>query len=299
MSPESHQVQTGAEAAHCLHATGIASGDMYRLPRPTLSRIHNLRLGLPGLRLLHGLVYLACRKVPQWHRLDVAQPPEGYRERCTLLRGLFGLEKSNGNGALARGIEELRETGLFDWIGFGPRNRWLAWRFADPAFDELFSDEDYGLFDIRALRILTSPLDYMLYAEVAMVRRMRAPRLLVLLGNVAYLLGSASPRWSDQRPAICSALRKIAALHDLQFVVLLRGEGVLAGIDTLEVRIRTAHTTWKYEALGKTHPHTDKVMIMDRTAFTELAPAALPDALQRLRRASWNIAAAFSPGPWT
>ena len=130
---------------------GIPRDNLYRLSQPFLDMIHGKGLGLQGLRLAHLIAHAICRKVPNWHQLTVAQPEDGDGQECLRFRRHLGLERSNGNRALAEGIAELREARLFDWIGFVNDHHWLSWRLRDELFELLFGKEPYGHFDIRNL----------------------------------------------------------------------------------------------------------------------------------------------------
>jgi hypothetical protein len=276
------------------HATGIPSDRMYRIAEPLRWMLDQVELSDAEIRLLHVLLHATCRRTDDWYRGTALQPDAGYRASCMDLRRRLGLEASNSNRVIRDTLPRLAATGLFQEIRLAHRNRKLVWRFADDTFAALFSDSDYGLLDIAALATLKSRFDLDLWVHLAIVRRMNAPRIAFPLEDLYALRDSQGAlAWSDLRKPFLGALHKIAALHEMQVVLLLDWEGRLPGIDRVLLRLRHAGTSWRYEALGKTYLDTVRVIVLDATMRAELKPEALPGALQALRKVRWDLARAL------
>ena len=294
MLEEDFQKLPKAVQAELKHGTGIASEHTYRVPRTLLDQIHNLRLSVPALRLLHGILLETCRDVSDWYKGGAEQPCEGYRRRCSDMRKCLGIQLAKGNRDLARGIDELREAGLFEDIGFLHGNRWLTWRFWDDIFSALFSDDDYALLDARALHALASALDYLVYTELMMVRRSRAPKAVFCLASLEKLITGPAP-WHTRREIFLRAIQKSAILHDLTFILLLRAEGFFPGIDTIEIRMLTERSQWRRPALEKCVRGTEKIIIVDACGYVDLLRTELPTAVTILQEAQRSVVRAF-PG---
>lgn len=202
-----------------------------------------------------------------------ARPEAAAWKTCLELRKLLGLERSNGNRALATGIAELCETRVFEHIEFMHGNESLSWKLTDEVGDYLFSEHVYGLFDIRCVSHLRSPLDILVYSEIGLIRRMRAPRITLLLGGIATCL-KRDAEWQRLRPDVIRALQISAALYDVGFIVLPGRDGTRRGISSLEVRIvKQGQTGWSWK--GMTAAPADmavrKVLLIRASAVGEVA----------------------------
>lgn len=260
-------------------AAGILRPNLYRLSRPFLDLLHSRGLGLQGLRLAHLVAHATCRRVPNWHNLDVQQPAEGDRQECLEFRRRLGLERSGGNAALADGIAALRSADLFEWISFQHEHHWLSWRLHDGLFDLLF-DGSYGYFDIGQLHRLGTPLDLMIYGEIGVIRGMQQPAVSLDLAGYAASLGR-SPEWSRLRPDLVRALQRAAAVHDCSFLLQLECRGTRRGVDVVTIRARTVRSRWSWKALtGKPDgAPVRKVLLIDAGRCQEATPkTVLADA---------------------
>lgn len=254
--------------------TDIASDNMYRMSHGFLDEIQACQLSANAHRVLHVLLHATCRSQTTWSSEASDQPEDGFRQTCIALRRVAGLEAAKGNRALTSAAEELRKTGLFEFINFHHGNEWMTWRFSDHVLRLLFErHEGYGLLDASILPLLKSRLDFLIYAEVALVRRMRRARMTFHCENFNLLTGGQNATWSHASSRILKVLKIICQHHDLSMYLLLDCQGILHGIDTVTVRIRRKSSLWTVKDLAKTNPTTRRYLILDQSGHEEVARA--------------------------
>lgn len=265
--------------------TGIATDDMYRVSALYMQFWEPV-LGADVMvhRVFHALLHHTCRRLTSWHP-DMVQPVEGYRMRCADARRLFGLERSTDNRAIARALEPLRATGLFDHLDLLHGNHWLAWRFSDEALSMLLDDFQYALLDASILAKLTSILDYRIYLFVALVRRMRKPVFALDLDLLSAGLARPGQSWSQLRARVLGALRTCCAHHSLAAFVLLNETGSRRGIDHIEVRLVRAGCVWSRDLLAKIDPEVRGVVFVDGDGHERIRPAEIASFIDRRRSA--------------
>ena len=156
---------------------------LYRMSEALRLSFERTGLTLHGSRVLHGIAHHVCRQTTDWHHGDAVQPPQGYRIRLVDLRRNLGLERANGNAALRAGLQDLLTLQFFEHCELANANQWLDFKLAANAFDCLFDQVPYGLFDIRHVQHLSTPLDFLIYETVGILRRRRAPEFTLFLGT--------------------------------------------------------------------------------------------------------------------
>ena len=236
---------------------------LYRMSEALRLSFERTGLTLHGSRVLHGIAHHVCRQTTDWHHGDAVQPPQGYRIRLVDLRRNLGLERANGNAALRAGLQDLLKLQFFEHCELANANQWLDFKLAANAFDCLFDQVPYGLFDIRQVQLLSTPLDFLIYETVGVQRSRRAPDLTLFLGTD----DDPSPStlaWRRLRPKLISSLQKSAAIFDLQFLAICRAEGTRIGIDELTIRIRSAKTVWSAKSFVSLPVSARKVFLIDK-----------------------------------
>lgn len=236
---------------------------LYRISDALLTALAHTGLTFHGSRVLHGIVHHVCRQTSNWHNGDAVQEPHGYRIRLVDLRHRLGLERAKGNAALKAGLQNLLTLRFFESCTLLNANQWLEFKLAEDAFDCLFDEVPYGLFDIRHIRHLSTPLDFLIHETVGVRRRRRAPDFNLFLGM------STDPSlvdltWPRLRPRLVSSLQKSAAIFDLQFLTICRAEGTRIGIDELTIRIRSAKTAWSAKSFASLPVSARKVFLIDK-----------------------------------
>jgi len=236
---------------------------LYRMSEALRLSFEHTGLTLHGSRVLHGIVHHVCRQTTDWHHGDAVQDPQGYRIRLFDLRRKLGLERANGNAALRAGLQDLLTLHFLESCELRNANQWLDFKLAANAFDCLFDQVPYGLFDIRHVQHLSSPLDFLIYETVGVLRRRRAPDFTLFLGTDL----DPSPStltWPRLRPKLISSLKKSAAIFDLQFLAICRAEGTRIGIDELTIRIRSAKTVWSAKSFANLPVTARKALLIDK-----------------------------------
>jgi hypothetical protein len=236
---------------------------LYRMSEALRQSFVHMGLTFHGSRVLHGIAHHVCRQTTDWHHGDAVQPPQGYRIRLVDLRRNLGLERANGNTALRAGLQDLLTLQFFEHCELRNANQWLDFKLAANAFDCLFDQVPYGLFDIRHVQHLSTPLDFLIYETVGVLRRRRAPDFTLFLGTD----DDPSPStlaWRRLRPKLISSLQKSAAIFDLQFLAICRAEGSRIGIDELTIRIRSAKTVWSAKSFVSLPVSARKVFLIDK-----------------------------------
>lgn len=236
---------------------------LYRMSEALRLSFEHTGLTLHGSRVLHGIVHHVCRQTTDWHHGDAVQDPQGYRIRLFDLRHKLGLERTNGNAALRAGLQDLLTLQFFEHCELRNANQWLDFKLAANAFDCLFDQVPYGLFDIRQVQHLSTPLDFLIYEKVGILRRRRAPEFTLFLGTDL----DPSPStltWHRLRPKLISSLKKSAAIFDLQFLAICRAEGSRIGIDELTIRIRSAKTVWSAKSFANLPVTARKALLIDK-----------------------------------
>ena len=236
---------------------------LYRMSEALRQSFVHMGLTLHGSRVLHGIAHHVCRQTTDWHHGDAVQPPQGYRIRLVDLRRNLGLERANGNTALRAGLQDLLTLQFFEHCELRNANQWLDFKLAANAFDCLFDQVPYGLFDIRHVQHLSTPLDFLIYETVGVLRRRRAPDFTLFLGKDL----DPSPStltWPRLRPKLISSLKKSAAIFDLQFLAICRAEGTRIGIDELTIRIRSAKTVWSAKSFANLPVTARKALLIDK-----------------------------------
>jgi hypothetical protein len=110
---------------------------------------------------------------------------------------------------------------------------------------------------------LSTPLDFLIYETVGILRRRRAPDFTLFLGTDL----DPSPStltWPRLRPKLISSLKKSAAIFDLQFLAICRAEGTRIGIDELTIRIRSAKTVWSAKSFANLPVTARKALLIDK-----------------------------------
>ncbi|GHF76451.1 hypothetical protein [Seohaeicola zhoushanensis] len=265
--------------------TGIAADHMYRMSAYFIqTRAPALPAQMMVHRVLHALLHHTCRRLKSW-RPDMIQPEEGYRMRCVDARRLFGLESSNDNRAIARALDPLRDTGLFDHLFLVHDNRWLAWRFRDETLSMLLADNRYALLDASILPKLTSILGYRIHTFVALARRMRKPMFAFDLDLLSEGLAQSDQPWSKLSARVLRALQTCCAHHDLRAFVLLRETGSRRGIDHIEVRLVRAGSQWSKDRLAKIDLEVRRVFFVGGDGHEMFRPAEIGSVIDRRRSA--------------
>ena len=236
---------------------------LYRMSEALLRSFAHTGLTLQGSRVLHGLAHHICRQTTDWHHGGAVQTSQGYRIRLLDLRRNIGLERANGNAAIKAGLQDLLTLQFLESCALRNANQWLDFKLAANAFDCLFDQVPYGLFDIRQVQLLSTPLDFLIYETVGVQRSRRAPDFTLFLGTD----DDPSPStlaWRRLRPKLISSLQKSAAIFDLQFLAICRAEGTRIGIDELTIRIRSAKTVWSAKSFVSLPVSARKVFLIDK-----------------------------------
>jgi hypothetical protein len=244
---------------------------LYRMSEALMIALANTGLTLQGSRVLHGLVHHVCRQTSDWHNGGAVQDPNGYLIRLVDLRRNLGLERANGNAAVKAGLQNLVNLKFLVNCRLKNANQWLEFKLAADAFDCLFDEMPYGLFDIRHVRHLSTPLDFLIYEKVGLLRRRRAPEFSLFL-NADRNPDPSALTWPRLRPKLTSSLQKSAMIFDLQFMAICRAGGTRIGIDHLTIRIRSAKTRWSAKSFASVPTSVRKVLLIDRNKCLESSP---------------------------
>lgn len=240
----------------------------YRLSQRFVHLLEQVEIGLHGRRLALGLAYAICRETPNWYDGTALQPEEGYRHRCKLLRARLELDGAKGNRDLVKGLEELRAVRLLAWAELTNGRQWLDWRLTDYTFTQLFDPMPYGLFDIRHVPHLATPLDHLVHNRIGVIRRCNNPTVTLSLEGCA-AVADRDPRWSRLGPAMIDTLIRIAGLFEVQLLALCECRGQRIGIDHVTLRVSHATTCWSAASLGKRPATARKVLVVDKHGCRE------------------------------
>lgn len=240
----------------------------YRLSQEFVHLLEQVEIGLHGRRLALGLAHAICRETSDWHNGSAVQPETGYRLRCAPLRERLGLEGANGNRDLARGMDELVAVRLLERAGMTCGRQWLEWRLTDYTFARLFDPTPYGLFDIRHVRHLGTPLDHLVYNRVGIIRAGTTPSVTLSVEGCA-AVAARKPGWSRMSAAMKTALVRAAQLFDVRLLVICECRGERIGIDHLTLRVSHSRTNWSRTSLGKVPATTRKVLTVDDSGCRE------------------------------
>ena len=268
--------------------TGIATQHMYRISRTYLNYLSTMSWCLDTHRVHHALLHWTCRSLPEWS-CRVVQPFDGYRARSIQLRRPVGLEAARCNRNLSVGINELSETGLFEWVEFCHGNEFVAWRYNDDVMAAILDHGAYGLFDASLLPRLTTATSYHVYCLTSLVRRMRRARFAFTVPEAADWQGGENRGWAAMSNGIIRALRTSCDHYGLTACVLLDRTGLMRGIDTVEVRLRRLGSHWPQKSLSRVNAQTAKCLLIDGSSHREVKPADLPDLVGRLQTADWRL----------
>lgn len=259
--------------------TEIPREARYQLSQPVLHYVNGVKLSLHGLRLLHAILHVTCRKVPDWHRLAVDQPEEGDWRACIELRRVLGFEGSNCNRSIATGVAELQASGLFDWIALLEGNRDLTWRLRDGLFAMNFETTPYGLLDIRKVATFSRAVDLRVYAELAVVRRMRQPQMALSIPACAGLLDRA-PEWHRMRNDVVLSIQRSIEIFGGDCLALLERRRPGRSVDTITIRLRCNRRSWDRDSFVAcpAEAKVKKVLLIDPQRCRDLKPSEVPAA---------------------
>lgn len=270
------------------NTTGIEADDMYRMSRGFISDVAASNISTNSLRVLHALAHATCRRLSGWSE-DHRQPEEGYLVASRVLKERLGLVRANCNRDLLAGAEESDLTTVLDWLEFRHGTEWLSWRFNDRALAYMLENSTYGLLDASGLPTLKRPIDFHLFGLMSLHRRMRTAKFEITVPEMWPWIKADRADWSYLRRPFIAALQKSCSIYNLNTVVLLSCHGNLRGIDTIQIRLRSAGSLWSVERLGKTDPMVRKCVIVGPQATHECLPQRLPDTLTALRAFRWDV----------
>ena len=261
----------------------------YLLTRP-LWRVLRVSLNCAdALPVMHGLVHAANRAMDE-RRTPVFEPPEeGYRVRAIELRGRIGLAKANDNRSVLRGMATLREMGLVEDFDLAHRRQVLGWTFTEAVHNRMADPvARYGLHDLRMVARLRRPLAVGLYSELAMVRRMRWPRLRMAVEELCFLHdgvaepawanGGAAPGWSRVARPTLAALEAVARHEGITILAGLEWSYRLGGVDELSLRLIGPGTRWRPRTLRRAGARARRLVVLGPAGVHRLDPAEFGEA---------------------
>ncbi len=245
----------------------------YRLSLDFVHLLEQVQIGTHGRRVALGLAHAICRETSDWHNGTAHQPDEGYLMPCKVLRERVGLDGAKGNRDLVKGLEDLQAVRLIERAELINGRQWLDWRLTDYTFACLFEPVPYGLFDIRHVPRLATPLDHLVYNRIGIIRKCRAPGVTLSVAGCAEF-ADRSPTWSRLRPDLFDALIRVAGHFDVTLTVICECLGLRTGIDHVTLRVSPARTTRSAASLGKRPGTARKVFIVDGDGSREIGSVA-------------------------
>lgn len=240
----------------------------YRLSQDFIHLLEQVEIGFHGRRLALGLAHAICRETSDWHNGSAVQPEEGYRLPCKVLRERLGLERAKGNRDLVKGAEELQAVRLLARAELASGRQWLDWRLTDYTFERLFEPKPYGLFDVRHVRHLVTPLDHLVYNRVGLIRRCGTPSVTLSVDACA-AAADRKPDWSRLSPAMFDAIIRAARLFRVKVLVICECRGLRIGIDHVTLRVSHCETNGSADSLGKIPTTARSVLVVDRSGCRE------------------------------
>jgi hypothetical protein len=268
--------------------TGIAAQNMYRMSGLCMRDFGSLGLSTDAHRLLHALLHVTCRALPEWSPY-VLQPSEGYQARSVVLRSQVGLRARNCNLNLHTGIERLALVEIFDRLEFTHGNEFIRWRFKNNVLSAILDQQSYGLLDVSVLPSLKNGTDYQIYCLSSLVRRMRKPEFSFWVAEAAIWAGHGIAEWSSVRSIMQKAISRSCKRYGFTAFLLLERQGNLRGIDAVTVRFWRPGCCWKAAALAYTPGPTVKCMAIDGSHAVTAEPAAFPALVEQLRGTRWRV----------
>lgn len=264
-------------------AIDIEPAQRYRLSRFYIDTLAPFMPSEPDAhRLFHALLYLTFQAQDD-RSGPPSQPAEGFSRRCVDIRDLLGLNDSRCNRVLARGRQELLESGNFEFLEFAQGNAWLWWRFDDAALRACLDQDEYAVLDAGMLKSLRSVADFNVHAQVALCRRMARPRFETNLDDIGISVGNRTLTWSQHSKAFLRALQAACAHYGLSGYVYLGEHISRRGIRLIEVRLDYPGSAWSRADLRRIGPEVRRIIHVDGSGHREVPlPATRTAAMDRV-----------------
>lgn len=210
-------------------------------------------------RLFHVLLYLTFQSQTDRSKPS-SQPHDGYVHRCIEIRTLLGLEDSRCNRAIIRGAESLIDSGHFASLQLSEGRDWLHWKFDQNSLSHLLDQDQYAMLDVRQVPNRRGVIDYLVYEQVSLTRRMACPHFTLMLDDLEMAIGRLGCGWSKLSRHFLAALKQACALYGMTAWVHLGLRPNRRGVSTIEVRLDYAGSKWTPAALAKMSPDVQRVI---------------------------------------